>query len=82
MTQQDDTEQTHESLLRDGWERRSVVGPDQADELRWMHDQVGREVHFEPLVPADLGPACGACASTICGSYLTLYTRPKRGETP
>jgi hypothetical protein len=83
MRTETDTEtQTHESLLRDGWERRSIVGPEQVDEMRWMHEQVGREVRFEPLAPTDLSPACGSCVSTVCGSYFVLYIRHKQEEAP
>ncbi len=82
MTSSDETLRAHELLLQEGWERRSIVGPEQADEMRFLHEQVGREVHFEALVPSDLGEGCGSCVSTVCGSYLMLYTRKAkdRGE--
>jgi hypothetical protein len=71
-----------DALLADGWTRRSLVGPDRAQELSDTYSQLGFEVHLRSLAPVDITDCCTHCSATLCTSYVVVYTRPARSESP
>lgn len=68
-------------LLAQGWQRRHLVDPDRAAESIELYTSLGFDVQARKLTPADFGPDCGQCASTICRSYVLIYTRKKKDAT-
>jgi hypothetical protein len=68
-------------LVAQGWVRRHLADPMRAREAIELYTSLGFEVKAQKLTPADLGPNCADCASTICSSYVLIYTR-KTDDTP
>ncbi len=64
-------------LLAEGWVRRHMTDAARAAESAELYSDMGFEVKLRPLTPQDLGPKCQACAASICGSYVMVYTRRK-----
>ena len=67
--------QSNPSLLAIGWERRFLVGPDRAEEAIENYQNLGYEVFAETLGPESFGDGCSSCSSTVCESYVLIYTR-------
>ncbi len=68
------------ALLAAGWVRRHMVDPDRAAESAELYAAAGFEVKLRELTPADFGAQCQACASTVCKSYVVVYTRKRETE--
>ncbi len=64
-------------LLAEGWVRRHLTDAAHAAESAELYSDMGFEVKLRQLAPQDLGPKCQACAASICGSYVMVYTRGK-----
>ncbi len=62
-------------LVAEGWVRRYLADPDRASEAIELYTSMGYEVKAQKLTPEDLGPQCGDCASTLCSTYVLIYTR-------
>ena len=62
-------------LVADGWVRRYLADRDRAKEAVEIYTALGFEVKAQQLSPEDFSAACGDCASTICHSYVVIYTR-------
>lgn len=70
-------------LLAEGWVRRYLADPDRAKEAVELYSSLGYEVKAHKLTPEDFGANCGDCASTICQSYVMIYTRePGNAKNP
>lgn len=65
------------ALIADGWVRRHLVDPQRAEESVELYESLGFEVKVQKLTPTDFGTKCQQCASTICGSYVMIYTRKR-----
>lgn len=74
--------QSNQELLDAGWERRFLAAPDRLAEATEVYTEMGLEVHAEKLAPKDFGSGCSSCASTVCNSYVMIYTRKKSPGTP
>lgn len=70
-------QKSEEELLRDGWERRFVAGPERLKEAVELYESKGYEVHLEPLGPEELQDQCQDCRLAIA-FFRVIYTR-KRG---
>ncbi|MCP4245634.1 MAG: hypothetical protein GY778_01160 [bacterium] len=68
------------ALLAAGWVRRHMADPDRAAESVELYTAVGFEVKLQELAPSDFGAQCQACASTVCKSYVVVYTRKRETE--
>ncbi|MCH8879166.1 MAG: hypothetical protein IID34_04700 [Planctomycetes bacterium] len=64
-------------LLAEGWVRRHLTDAARAAEAAELYSDMGFEVELRQLTPQDLGSKCQACAASICGSYVMVYTRRK-----
>jgi hypothetical protein len=64
-------------LVAEGWVRRYLTDPIRAEEAIDLYTSMGYEVTVRKLTPADFGPMCGTCASSVCRSYVVVYTRKK-----
>ncbi len=64
-------------LLAEGWVRRHMTDAARAAESAELYSDMGFEVELRQLTPQDLGSKCQACAASICGSYVMVYTRRK-----
>lgn len=62
-------------LIARGWVRRYLADPDRAKEAAELYSSLGYEVKAQKLSPEDFGAMCGDCSSTICDSYVMIYTR-------
>ncbi len=62
-------------LLDAGWKRRFLAAPDRTQEAVETYTQMGFEVHVQTLTPADFEAGCGTCRSSVCSSYVLIYTR-------
>lgn len=74
--------QSNQDLLDEGWERRFLAGSDRRDEAVQLYEEMGFEVRAEELKPQEFGSGCASCASTVCNSYVLIYTRKKKPGTP
>ncbi|OQY60690.1 MAG: hypothetical protein B6245_00095 [Desulfobacteraceae bacterium 4572_88] len=63
-----------ESLLREGWKRQSTQDEPRLSELAEMYEELGFEVHLEPLHPEE-EPGCTDCMKVSPEKYKTIYTR-------
>ena len=66
-------------LLAEGWVRRHLTDAARAAESAELYSDMGFEVELQQLTPQDLGSKCQACAASICGAYVMVYTR-RRGS--
>lgn len=62
-------------LAAEGWVRRFMAAPERAQEARELYESMGFEVKVVELTPADFGPNCTECGSSLCQSYVLIYTR-------
>ena len=63
-----------EDLERQGWERRTTYDEPRLSEIAEMYEEMGFEVHIEPLNP-DQEPGCTTCMKDHPELYKTIYTR-------
>jgi len=70
---------TSRKLEDAGWERRYLADPARTEEAIENYTQMGFEVHAEELSASDFGEGCSDCASSVCQSYVLIYTRKKGG---
>ena len=69
--------QDNPDLIAQGWVRRFMAAPDRATEAVELYESMGFEVKVVELTPADFGPNCTECGSSMCQSYVLIYTRKK-----
>ena len=69
--------QDNPDLIAQGWVRRFMAAPDRAQEATDLYESMGFEVKVVELTPADFGPQCTGCGSSLCQSYALIYTRRK-----
>ncbi len=63
------------ALVADGWTRRFMADATRAEEAVALYESMGFEVKVQELTPADFGPNCTECGSSLCMSYVLIYTR-------
>lgn len=62
-------------LVAQGWERRFMADPTQAEEAERLYTELGFEVRTESIKPFELSELCGSCGLATCRAYMTIYTR-------
>ncbi len=67
-------------LIAAGWVRKHLADADRAAESVDLYESMGFEVKARKLTPADFGAGCQDCASTVCKSYVLIYTRKKENQ--
>lgn len=61
-------------LVAQGWARRFMAGPVRTKEAVQLYQEMGYEVHLEPIIPTDLSDACQECRLAT-NFFVTVYTR-------
>jgi hypothetical protein len=70
---------TEEQLLAQGWTRQFNTDEPRLSEAVEMHEQMGLEVHLEPVVIDPESETCQMCYEQDCQRYQTIWTRPREG---
>ena len=65
-------------LVAEGWKRRFIGDARQTKEATELYQQLGFEVHAEPVSAEEMGGDCDDCRVLILLEFKTIYTRPKR----
>jgi hypothetical protein len=78
-----------EELIAAGWEKRFVACGPRLSEMIEMYDEIGFEVHLEPLPSKEEMSMenCDANGCTVCFDidrerYRIIFTRPAGNESP
>jgi hypothetical protein len=74
------TKSREEELIAQGWARQFNTDEPRLSEAVEMYEQMGLEVHLEPVVVDPNSEACQMCFEQDCDRYKTIWTRPK-GES-
>ncbi len=69
-----------EELVAEGWTRQFNTDEPRLSEAVEMYQEMGLEVHLEPVVIDPDSPECQMCYEQDCDRYKTIWTRPK-GES-
>ena len=69
-----------EELAAQGWTRMFTIDEPRLSEAVEMYEQMGLEVHLEPVVIDPESEVCQMCFEQDCERYKTIWTRPK-GES-
>jgi hypothetical protein len=69
-----------EELKKQGWTRQNIMDEPRLSELVEMYEELGMEVHLEPVNPEELDKDCAECLMKFPDKYKIIYTRPKNGE--
>jgi hypothetical protein len=70
---------TEEQLLAQGWTRQFNTDEPRLSEAVEMYEQMGLEVHLEPVVIDPESETCQMCYEQDCQRYQTIWTRPREG---
>jgi hypothetical protein len=76
----EETKSREEELMAQGWDRQFNTDEPRLSEAVEMYEEMGLEVHLEPVVVDPNSEACQICFEKDCGRYKTIWTRPK-GES-
>ncbi len=66
-----------QALSKAGWTRRHLADETRAKEAAELYGSMGFEVMEHKLSPENFADKCTGCASTVCDSYVVIYTRKK-----
>ena len=66
-----------EELLAQGWTRQFDTDEPRLSEAVEMYEQMGLELHLEPVVIDPDSEVCQMCFEQDCDRYKTIWTRPK-----
>lgn len=79
-----------DELSKEGWERRFIACEPRLSEMVEMYEEIGLEVHLEPLpVKKDLekesketcaDKGCTACFDADSERYRIIFTRPAKNK--
>jgi cytochrome c peroxidase len=70
----------HDKLVKEGWEQRSVLSEPRLSEVVKEYEELGFEVHLEPVLSNNLGTECNACFQFDKKSHV-IYTRKRRATS-
>ena len=65
-----------QELLADGWTRQFNTDEPRLSEALEMYQQMGLEVHLEPVIVDPDSETCQTCFEQDCDRYKTIWTRP------
>ena len=68
-----------EELVAQGWTKQFNTDEPRLSEAVEMYEQMGLEVHLEPVVIDPDSSECQLCFEQDCDRYKTIWTRPKGG---
>ena len=69
-----------EELIKEGWQKRAVYDDPRLSELAAQYEQIGFEVHLEPIRTANKD-GCTDCMQQYPDRFKIIYTRKKIGKT-
>jgi len=67
---------TEEELIKEGWTKRFTASGERLKEMAQFYQELGFEVHLEPVSAEDFPEECQPCYA-LEGTY-TLYTRLRK----
>ncbi|UCF69143.1 MAG: hypothetical protein JSV80_07630 [Acidobacteriota bacterium] len=65
-----------QELVRDGWTKCATYDEPRLSEMVALYEEIGFEVHLEPLDPNAL-PPCAECIREAPHLFRTIYTRKR-----
>ena len=65
-----------QELLADGWTRQFNTDEPRLSEAVETYQQMGLEVHLEPVIVDPDSETCQMCFEQDCDRYKTIWTRP------
>jgi hypothetical protein len=68
---------TEEQLIAEEWTKQFNTDEPRLSEAVEMYEQMGLEVHLEPVVVDPDSEVCQMCYEQDCHRYQTIWTRPK-----
>lgn len=77
----DDQLEPDPALVAQGWERRFVADGKRAREAIALYEELGYEVHAEPVHPEHVNPDCEDCLLVAMMHFQMIYTRKPKGTT-
>ena len=66
-----------EELLAQGWTRQFSTDEPRLSEAVELYEQIGLEVHLEPVTMEPDSEECRGCFEEDCDRYRTIWTRPQ-----
>jgi hypothetical protein len=66
-----------EELLTQGWTKQFNTDEPRLSEAVEMYEEMGLEVHLEPVVIDPESEVCQMCFEQDCDRYKTIWTKPK-----
>lgn len=63
-----------EKLISEGWQKQSTYDDPRLTEMAVMYEEIGLEVHLEPL-ESENETGCTGCMQLMPDSFKTIYTR-------
>ena len=82
MMEQETAQRTprEEELALEGWEKKFTAMEPKITEYVKMYEEMGFEVHTEPVTREELGQECTSCYALTFDLFQTIYTRPPKGK--
>ena len=68
----------NDQLTALGWIKRFTAGEPRLSEAVEEYQELGFEVHVEPMHPTEVAGECTSCLMAFCDRYQTIYTRRKK----
>ena len=68
-----------EELESQGWVKQFTADEPRLSEAVEEYQNLGFEVHLEPLDPLEMAGECTRCLMASCDRYQVIYTRRKHG---
>ena len=69
-----------EQLAQEGWEKKFTAAEPKLSEYTKMYEEMGFEVHEEPLTREELGQEGSSGFVFAADLFRTIYARPRRGN--
>ena len=69
--------QPNPELVAAGWERRFITDGRRAQEMIVLYNELGYEVHLEPVQAEEFEDECEDCSLVALLKFCTIYTRKK-----
>jgi hypothetical protein len=77
-----------DELIKDGWERRFIACEPRLSEMVEMYEEIGLQVHLEPLptkqeaeqegTKASTDSGCTVCFDVDREHYRIIFTKPRK----
>jgi hypothetical protein len=67
-------------LISEGWKRRFFTDGQRAKEMVKFYEEVGFEVHLEPVLATEFSDECEDCRLLALLNFVTIYTRNPKSK--